>query len=146
MSTISLFNMRQYLTIILIILILPFGARAQSTLNIHQKNDVLVCLSFSEQPVVTYIETGIHVKTMKLEVDIPYDNLMKFSFVDGLTSNDYVRWEGSEQEVRIYTLDGKLVKTITAAQNVANLNLTNLPAGNYVVTQDNKSYKITIQK
>lgn len=138
--------MRQYLFCFLFILIHTLGARAQSTLNIHQKNDVLVCLAFSEQPVVTFIESGIHIKTMKLEVDIPYDNLLKFSFVDGLSSNDFVRWEGSDQEIRIYTLDGRLVQTVTSGTNATTLILPDLPAGTYIISQDYHSYKITIQK
>lgn len=137
--------MKHFFISLLLFLIHIYGVRAQSTLNIHQKNDVVVCIDFADQPVVTYIEGGIHVKSNKIEIDIPYGNIEKFSFVNGLTSIPSIRWDGSDQEVSIYTMNGKLIKSVSSDGNTL-INIPDLPEGTYIITQDQKSYKITIRK
>lgn len=76
---------------------------AQSVLNVHQKDGVVVSYGFSEKPVVTYTDAGVHLSTAKVEVDYPFDNLEKFTFSDGVADAvEQLRAVGTGDDIQVY--------------------------------------------
>lgn len=118
------------------------SAFAQNTLNIHQKTGGVVSYSFSEKPVVTYTEDGIHLVTNSVEVDYPLSNLEKFTFEDNVSPSGIIRTEGGSSDVQIYSVGGTLVKTVKATDGVTTFSTKDLPAGIYVIKNGKSTYKI----
>ena len=120
------------------------SAFAQNTLNIHQKSGGVVSYAFSEKPVVTYTADGIHLSTSKVEVDYPLSNLEKFTFEDGETDAvESVKAEGIAGDVRIYSINGVLVKTVKQSEGSASFSTADLPKGTYIIKNGVTTYKIT---
>lgn len=122
-----------------------FGATsafAQNTLNVHQKSGGVVSYSFSEKPVVTYTEDGIHLVTNSVEVDYPLSNLEKFTFEDSTSPSGIIRTEGGRSDVQIYSVGGLLVKTVKASEGTTTFSTEDLPAGIYVIKNGKSTYKI----
>lgn len=127
----------------LCLLSMALGARAQNTLNIHQKDGTVTSYGFAEKPVVTYTETGIHLKTTKVELDFPLANLEKFTFTDGETDAiEEVRTENTSDDVRIYNTNGVLLRTIRQSQGKASFATDDLPRGIYIIKNGETTYKI----
>lgn len=118
------------------------SAFAQNTLNVHQKSGGVVSYSFSEKPVVTYTEDGIHLVTNSVEVDYPLSNLEKFTFEDSTSPSGIIRTEGGSSDVQIYSVGGTLVKTIKANEGTTTFSTSDLPAGIYVIKNGKSTYKI----
>lgn len=117
---------------------------AQTTLNIHQKDGAVVRYAFSEKPVVTYTDEGIHLMTTKVEIDYPMSNLEMFTFEDDPSHpTGILQMEGTTADIRIYTLDGKLVRTISQSEGTAAFSTADLPAGVYIIRNGKTNYKIT---
>lgn len=118
---------------------------AQNTLNFHQKDGIVASYAFSEKPVVTYTGTGIHLLTTKVEVDYPLANLEKWTFEDGGTSEGFetITTEGTTDDIRIYTTDGVLVRTIQQSEGAAIFSTTEFPTGIYIIKNGKTTYKIT---
>lgn len=120
------------------------SAFAQNTLNIHQKSGGVVSYAFSEKPVVTYTADGIHLSTSKVEVDYPLSNLEKFTFGDGdADAVESVKAEGIAGDVRIYSINGVLIKTIKLSEGSASFSTADLPKGTYIIKNGVTTYKIT---
>lgn len=118
------------------------SAFAQNTLNVHQKSGGVVSYSFSEKPVVTYTEDGIHLVTNSVEVDYPLSNLEKFTFEDSTSPTGIIRTEGGSSDVQIFSVGGSLVKTIMATEGITTFSTEDLPAGIYVIKNGKSTYKI----
>ncbi len=117
---------------------------AQNTLNIHQKSGGLVSYAFSEKPVVTYTSTGIHLSTSRVEMDYPFDNLVKFTFSDDATIGiEQLHTTGTSDDIRVYDVRGMLVKTIRQSDGTAGFSTTDLPRGIYIIKNGTSTYKIT---
>lgn len=120
------------------------AASAQNTLNIHQKDGAVVRYAFSEKPVVTYTDEGIHLVTTKVELDYPMANLDKFTFEDDPSRpTGLLQTEGTTDDIRIYTTAGVLVRTIPQSEGAAAFSTADLPAGVYIIKNGKTSYKIT---
>lgn len=117
---------------------------AQNTLNIHQKDGAVVSYAFSEKPVVTYTGTGIHLSTSKVEVDYPFDNLLRFTFSDDVTIGiEQLRTTGASDDIRVYDVRGMLVKTIRQSDGTVGFSTNDLPRGIYIIKNGTTTYKIT---
>lgn len=126
-------------------LLLGVAASAQNTLNIHQKDGAVVLYAFSEKPVVTYTDEGIHLVTTKVEIDYPMANLEKWTFEEGdaPVSVETITTSGTADDIRIYTTSGVLVKTISQSEGTASFSTADLPAGIYIIKNGKTTYKIT---
>lgn len=116
---------------------------AQNTLNVHQKDGVVVKYGFSEKPTVTYTDTGIHLATIKVEVDYPFANLEKFTFSDEATAIDVLTMERTSDDVRIYNTNGVLLQTVKQSDGAASFSTSELPKGIYIIKNGKTTYKIT---
>ena len=116
---------------------------AQNTLNIHQKDGTLVSYTFSEKPILTYTETGVHLKTSKVEIDFPMSNLEKLTFSDEVSNAiSRVRTEGGNSDTHIYSIDGTLLKSIKNNLNATSFSINDLPEGIYLIKNGKATYKI----
>ena len=99
--------------------------------------------SFSEKPVVTYTDTGIHLVTTKVEVDYPFANLEKFTFSDEASAIDVLKTEMTNDDVRIYNTNGVLLQTVKQNDGAASFSTSELPKGIYIIKNGKTTYKIT---
>lgn len=136
--------MKRKLLLSLLGLLLGVAASAQNTLNVHQKDGSVVSFAFSEKPVVTYTDTGIHLVTTRVEVDYPMANLEKWTFSDDeAASIDVLRTDGTSDDIRIYNTAGVLVRTIPQSEGAVSFSPADLPAGIYIISNGKTTYKIT---
>ena len=120
------------------------SAFAQNTLNIHQKSGGVVSYAFSEKPVVTYTADGIHLSTSKVGVDYPLSNLEKFTFGDGDTNPvESIKADGVAGDVRIYSINGVLLKTVKQSEGSVSFSTADLSKGTYIIKNGVTTYKIT---
>ncbi len=136
-----MYRIKLSLTLLCLFLGVAIGF-AQNTLNVHQKDGTMVSYGFSEKPVVTYTETGIHLTTTKVEVDYPFANLERFSFSDKTTSIDIVTTERTNDDVCIYNINGVLIKTIMQSDGASSFSMSDLQKGIYIVKNGKSTYKI----
>lgn len=115
---------------------------AQNTLNVHQKDGVVVKYGFSEKPTVTYTATGIHLATTKVEVDYPFVNLEKFTFSDEANAINVLKTESTNDDVRIYNTNSMLLKTVKQSDGEASFSISELPNGIYIIKNGKTTYKI----
>lgn len=119
---------------------------AQETLNIHQKDGVVVSYVFAEEPIVTYTNEGIHVTTVKEDLDCPFANIRKFTFSDSDESSIGIpATKDTNDETKIYDLRGLLVETVKQRDGRVTLIKLCLPNGIYVVKNGGATFKITIR-
>lgn len=117
---------------------------AQSVLNIHQKDGTVVSYGFSEKPVVTYTEAGVHLSTAKVEVDYPFASLEKFTFTDGAADGiEQLSAVGTSDDIRVYDMRGVLLRTIKQSEGTAAFSTHDLPRGIYIIKNGKTTYKIT---
>lgn len=109
--------------------------------NLHQKDGGVVSYSFEDKPVVSYQGDYLHVATAKISVDYPLSELEKMTFEENASAVDELRTE-SPAAVLIYTLEGRLLRMVEASEGVSCANLSDLPAGTYVIKNGTKNYKI----
>lgn len=116
---------------------------AQNTLNIHQKDGTTVSYAFAEKPVVTYTENGIHLKTTKVEILYLMTYIEKFTFSDNESNAvETLKTENTDEDVRIYGINGVLQKTIKQSEGSASFSITDLPKGAYIIKNGGCTYKI----
>lgn len=133
---------RKNLLQLLILFLGATSAFAQNTLNVHQKSGGVVSYIFSDKPVVTYTEDGIHLVTNSVEVDYPLSNLEKFTFEDNNSPSGIICTKGGSSDVQIYSVGGTLIKTVEANEGTTTFSTSNLPAGIYVIKNGKSTYKI----
>lgn len=115
--------------------------QAQNMMLLHQKDGGVVSYGFSEKPVVTYVGDNLHVETTRVSIDYPLASLEKMTFADVESNIDVLRTE-TTTDVRIYSVNGTLVRVAKAEDGAASLNTADLPAGTYIVKNGTTSYKI----
>lgn len=115
---------------------------AQNTLNVHQKDGIVVSYAFSEKPVVTFTGTYIHIVTIKVEVDYPFADMEMFTFYDEANGVDVVKARGSNCTVSIYDINGTLLKVIKQDEGTASFSTSDLPQGKYIIKNGSSTYKI----
>lgn len=117
---------------------------AQNTLNVHQTDGSIVRYAFSDKPIVSYTDTGIHLVTTQVEVDFPFTDLKMFTFEDETTlvGIETFTTVGSTDNIRIYTTAGVLVRIIYQNEGTAILFPGDLPAGIYIIKNGKNTYKI----
>lgn len=122
------------------------SAFAQNTLNIHQKTGGIISYSFSEKPVVTCTDDGIHLVTNSVEVDYPLSNLEKFTFEDGIAPTDIISThfaDGKSSPIKVYNTNGILIRTLEPSDDGSvEFPLRDLPVGVYIIKNSTTTYKL----
>lgn len=120
-------------------------AQAGTQLNIHQRSGGVVSYSFADKPEVSYQGEYLRVSTAKVSVDYPLQNLEEITFSDNASSIHELSTEGVASDIQVYTLDGRLLRTIPADGGVGRMSLSDLPQGTYVIKNGKTTYKINKQ-
>ena len=121
-------------------------AVAQNALNIFLRDGGAYTYSFREKPVLTYTTMGVHLQTSSIAIDFPLYNLEKFTFAN--TDADaifQVRTKDLHSDTYIYSLDGKLLRTIPTEEGSAGFSVDDLPSGIYIIKNGNVTHKISKQ-
>ena len=133
--------MKKTILSLVLFVLCSLGVQAQNTMLLHQKDGGVVSYGFSEQPVVTYVADNLHVETATVSIDYPLASLEKITFADEADRIDVLRTD-TNTDVRIYSVNGTLVRVAKAEDGAATLNTADLPAGTYIVKNGTTSYKI----
>lgn len=134
---------------------------SQTTLTIHQKNGQQFSFGFDDQPVITYTDNELVLKTTNTEVQYPLESLLKITFNDSETAVKPVLKEGkipaleldsysvyisgakAGVEVTVYGADGKSVNSSKTNQDGSvSFSISDLPDGVYVIKSENNSIKV----
>lgn len=133
----------------------------QNCFSIHQKDGMVVNYSFAEKPVVTYSGSDLVIKTSNVTVQYPLHSLRKMT-IEGeeeVTSIDEVNLPDTEfsfseegAKVRgekpgtpfyVFDLRGmKCAQGVIDAEGKANIRLSSLPSGIYIIKTQSTSFKI----
>ena len=127
-------------------------SRADSSLVVHRKSGGLVEYAFREQPIVTYEGDYLIISSGMTDLEgtggarvwFPLDNVQKLTI--GEVTENVTRVIAPKNEkaypTLIYTLDGKLVRTLQPADDgTTSASLDGLPAGTYVIKNGSLTYK-----
>lgn len=129
----------------------------QKKLVLHQTNGTNVSIGFDEKPVLSVYVNGVRLATSTYDVCYENNQVKSFEIVDTNTgindiaehtkpslSNGQISVDNAKSgtEVMVYSTQGMLVSKVAADENGhANVNLSSLPTGVYVVKVGNNSYK-----
>lgn len=132
---------RRFLLSILCLSIGTFSAMAQNMLNIHQLSGAVVSYSFSEKPVVTYINNILRITTTNETLDFPLSELKMMDFTTSESSDGILKIASEDRIAHIFTIDGKLVTAIETDCPSSAINTAEFPAGIYIIKYNNTSFK-----
>ena len=122
-------------------------ANAQSTLNIHTTTKGMVCFTFAEKPQVTFPSTEVmSIASTTVTVEFPYSEVEKITFNDeDPTAVQTLTVRDNTNEVRIYDLNGRLVRRNRSRDGAVSVDLSTLPVGVYIVKDGKRTYKVKKQ-
>ena len=152
----------QSFAVLLLSFLLPSEARADDmVLQIWQTDGKVMNINLNEQPVTTYSDGKLIIKTTKTTVTFPLEQVVKYTYSDatGISSPSTIGSEFSADgesitftglkpntPVYLYTVAGQLVKTVTATgQSKTVVSVSSFPVGVYVVKANGVTFKITKQ-
>ena len=133
----------KFFIILVSVFICNTGVIAQNTLNIHQKNGAIVRYLFTEEPIVSYSDNNINLKTKDVEIIYPLNSIEKISFEDNVNNiTTSIRTERTNSDVLIYTNTGRLIKRIKSYDGKISIILKEMPQGIYIIKNENTTYKL----
>ena len=123
---------------------------AQQTINIYTTTQGIVSFTFAEKPQITFPAPEV----LKLDaggvvVEFPYADVAKLTLEDEVDPTAVQSVTVYEQPaadgqcaVGIYDLSGRLIRKVNGQSSTVNVQLSDLPAGVYIVNDGKRSYKI----
>lgn len=135
--------------------VLAIVAKAQNTLNVFQKDNSVVYYTFATKPEPVITPTEVTIKTPKMEITIPLNTILMYTFADvktnGFVTNRVVNEKNTP--VKVLNAAGEVVKTVTASRlpkakasdpqkERASFTFTDLPAGTYTVQNGSTTYTV----
>lgn len=116
---------------------------AQTQLNVHQKTGGIVSYSFKDKPSAMVSSNSLIIKTSKVTVEYPISNLEKFTFSN--EADDVIPIMDNSKSldvISIYSISGKLIKTIKPVEGHLSVDTSKLERGTYIVKNGSTTYKI----
>lgn len=121
------------------------GAQAQNTLNVIRQDGSFMCFRFTEKPQTTFEGNDVVITTDKQNLKIPFSTIKEYTFGDDLIATDVISMQAADSglgTVYVYSVNGKLIKTIGSSNNKsAEIFTKELPAGTYIIKNNNVTYK-----
>lgn len=121
------------------------AAWAGEVLHVHTVTGGEVTYDFAVKPEVTFTATEMVLTTTSATVVYPMAEVTSFTFsktdaeaLEQITSSENV----GDATVRIYNLNGTLVKTVEAEAGTSQYSVAELPAGTYIVKSAQREYKV----
>ena len=127
---------RIFCFIICLLSLIP--VKADTFLNIHQKDGTIVRYAFADKPKLTYLEASVAIFTENVEVVYPVKELSKVTFEEIPTAIDEVS-DNDEGQSIVYDIRGRIVATFSNSDYVS---LDSLSCGTYIVKNNSTTYKI----
>ena len=128
-------------------------------LQVWQANGKVMNISLNEEPVTTYSDGQLIIRTTKTTVTFPLEQVVKYTYADasGISSPEAVGSKVSADgetitftglkantPVYLYTVAGQLVNTVIATgQSKTVVSVSKFPVGVYVVKANDMTFKIT---
>ena len=147
------YNMKRFYRIALLFMVFNVQCamqsviKAQQTLNIHTTTNGMVCFTFAEKPQVTFPSTEVmQIASTTVTVEFPYSEVEKITFNDeDPTAVQTLTVRDNTNEVRIYDLNGRLVRRNRSRDGAVSVDLSTLPVGVYIVKDGKRTYKVKKQ-
>ena len=150
----------QSFAVLLLSFLLPSVAKADDmVLQVWQADGKVMSINLNEQPVTTYSDGQLIIKTTKTTVTFPLEQVVKYTYTDatGISTpsamgsqfsadGESITFTGLKPNtpVYLYTVAGQLVKTVTATgQSKTVVSVSSFPVGVYVVIANGVTFKIT---
>ena len=133
---------------------------ATQRLVVWQKSGEKTYIDLSEEPVTTFEDGKLVIKTSRTTIDFLLDNILRYTYEGVMTAieqpavkpgelrysqnNDQMCFEGLPEGTRItvYAVDGKQLSTQTARQGEPiTVSLIGYPAGTYIVKANDVTFK-----
>lgn len=137
--------MKKRLTLLSLLLSSFVVTWAGEELHLHTLSGGEVVYDFSVKPVITFNASDMILTTSQATVVYPLADVTSFTFsyndsesLEQITSSE----PSGDATVRIYSIDGQLIKIIKDADGVSHLPLNDLSAGSYVVKSNQRSFTI----
>lgn len=132
---------------------------SEQILQLHTKTGKIIQFSLSRNPVTTFSDGMLTVKTGDFSASYPLTELLKYTYTSELSAiksidaisrinigfiNNIVSVSGLAigEKVDIYGVDGTLVKSATATPDVTKIDISHFQTGIYIVKAENARLKI----
>ena len=149
-------------SVLLLSFLLPSVAKADDmVLQVWQADGKVMSINLNEQPVTTYSDGQLIIKTTKTTVTFPLEQVVKYTYTDatGISTpsamgsqfsadGESITFTGLKPNtpVYLYTVAGQLLKTVTSTgQSKTVVSVSRFPVGVYVVKANGVTFKITKQ-
>ena len=151
------------LILLSLMLMLSTGAWAQDAtqrLVVWLADGTKVYHDLKDQPETTFENGALYLRTEKVSVSYPIEKVLRYTFDGHMPAigievvkpgevrfsqgNDQMRFDGlaAGTKLELYTLDGKLINTQTAANGQPSIvSLKDMPTGTYIVKAGDAKYK-----
>ncbi len=140
-------------------LLLCQGAMAQKELVVMLKGGNKTVFTLASSPVITVSGDEMTVKSDIMQIVFRLEEMDYYSFSDTETAihdvskdkgnvrytdeNVFLYGLDSAEGVSVYTINGKIIETTVAdSQGTAQLHLTSMPKGSYIIKSKTHSFKI----
>jgi len=120
---------------------------AQETLNIYTVTADTISITFDQHPQLTFeTENVLTIETDQLTVQFPFADIAKITLndKDNQTAIGELKETNNGGPIFVYDLTGKLIKRASSTDNSANLNLSDLRTGIYIIKDGKRTYKVRI--
>ena len=128
-------------------------------LQVWQADGKVMNINLNEEPVTTYSDGQLIIRTTKTTVTFPLEQVVKYTYADasGISSpeamgskmsadGETITFTGLKPNtpVYVYSVAGQLVNTVTATgQSKTTVSVSGFPVGVYVVKANGVTFKIT---
>lgn len=135
----------------------------ENLLRLHYADGSVADISLFDNPVITFSEMEINVRTTTMTIGVNYNDICNFSYVifgeSGLKSIEMdkkiINLSGCELSydfghrggvIAVYDLQGRVVKTRSFASGVGSLSIAGLATGTYIACADSITFKFRVNE
>lgn len=127
-------------------------------IELSLKNNEKVSIALTDEPVLTFSDGMLNVKTCDTEISYPQNEILMYRFIDDASYVEFPKIDRGivinnapnglnifglleNREIKVFSIDGILLSTQLSKEQSTNLDFSNFPSGIYIVTIGNLSYK-----
>lgn len=156
------FKLLRYVSVVIALFVATLSGSAEVKYLVVNLNDGSnATFALADDPVITNTSSALQVKTAEKSIEVAFSDLKNYQFSDtdsGIfenvaskegywIQNDIIHLDGLKPQtaVSVFTLDGRLLSRTNAdADGHADIDLSSVTPGVYIVTYNNKAIKIII--
>lgn len=135
----------------------------ENLLRLHYTDGSVADISLFDNPVITFSDIEINVRTTAMTIGVNYNDICNFSYVisgeAGLKSvevdKNVINLSGCELiydfgprggVIAVYDLQGRVIKTHSFASGVGSLSIVGLASGTYIACANSSSFKFRVNE